>query len=413
MLKLLFSCLFILSISTTAQETHWTFPGTTKPFGYWEASLGLHGWADHLVARNLQLRHTAYLYPGLRVFSILRGNGTFDTITPISPQFDELFIEHLARISLSKHQFDYSIKAGKSRYLRFPEPDRISMFDQVPGTEDLRNQHQTGYAGILGVAEYAYSSYKSDVFNIPLSIESGVHLACMQWVGNTRTDFAAIESYAFLRGGYGILFSELRVGQLAIRPEPLGLGGKGISSYIGINAWNYEVGIMIESIETEPLRTGLMVQFARSPVTEALGKIHFDYTRSPEGFVVQIPLNTGYWGTTRVVPKNAILVEEITTHRVMTYWQNGQGRNFYEHILTTNKKEVLGNSNKKTYIVPVEKPWVLELESLVSPHSTFKEWNDFLEWERKRQGPAQLSQEVIYQIYEAPNETSSHNKNDS
>ena len=81
-----------------------------------------------------------------------------------------------------------------------------------------------------------------------------------------------------------------------------------------------------------------MVQFARSPVTEALGKIHFDYTRSLEGFVVLLPLNTGYWGTTRIVPKNAILVEEIATQRVITYWQNGQGRNFYAHILTTKKK---------------------------------------------------------------------------
>jgi hypothetical protein len=72
-------------------------------------------------------------------------------------------------------------------------------------------------------------------------------------MGSNRTNLATIESYEFLRGGYGLLFSELRVGQLAIRPEPLGRGGKGISGYIGINAWNYEVGIMVESIETEPL----------------------------------------------------------------------------------------------------------------------------------------------------------------
>ena len=55
---------------------------------------------------------------------------------------------------------------------------------------------------------------------------------------------------------------------------------------------------------------------------------------------------------------------------------------------------------KNTVVVVEEGPWHLKLESLVSPHSSFRNWNDLKEWERKRQGPAQLAQHVTYKVYQ-------------
>jgi len=392
----------IIVVLATSLSARWTLPGPAKPFGFWEASIGMHAWTDHLVARNLQLRHTAYVYPGIRVFSVLRGNRVFDAITPLRPQFDELFVEHLATMRHHNHQLSYSIKTGKSRYLRFPVPDRISMFDQVPGTEDLRGRHDTGYAGIVGVAEYMYHIVNTRVFDTPLTVDIGGHVTLMKWMGNTRRDWSGIEQYGVMRYGLGNVFGEVRGGQLAVRPEPLGDGAMGVSAYLGVRGWQYEVGVLVESIETEPIRTGIMVRFARSPVTEALGKVHFDYTRAPEGFVMQLPFSHGYWGTIKAPPQNAVLINKISVQRVVTYWQNGQGRNFYEHILSTSEMAEVDRRTHDIYIVPKETPWVLELESLVSPHSRFKSWGDLEEWERKRQGPAQLAQWVTYHVYAAP-----------
>ena len=81
---------------------------------------------------------------------------------------------------------------------------------------------------------------------------------------------------------------------------------------------------------------------------------------------------------------------------IITYWQNGQGRNFYEHIMS-----IKGETDYEGKIVSIEEnPWYLKIESLVSPHNSFQSWGDLVEWEKKRQGPAQLSQRVIYRFYQ-------------
>ncbi len=387
--------IYILSITCHSQ---WQYPGINHQFGFWEASVGIHGWSDHLVGRNLQLRHTAYLYPGLRWFTVIRGNNEFDQLTPFSPQFDEQFIEHLAIYQKNRHQLSYSFKGGKVRYLRFPKPDRISMFDQVTGTEDLRENKDTDYSGILGIAEYEYYLNKgTGIYQSFIPNQVGYHITAIQWIGHSvHRGYGTPEQYVFFKKNWGPVYWETRYGQLAIRaPQPLGRSEMGIVSYLGFRKWNYEIGFLFENIKTQPYRTGVLVEFALSPVTKALGKVHFDYTRSPEGFVVQLPFWKGYWGVQKEIPENATYLGRISAERTTTYWQNGQGRNFYEHILS---HDVI-NADDDIIIVVEEGPWHLKLESLVSPHSTFRNWGDFQEWERKRQGPAQLAQYVTYKIY--------------
>lgn len=378
-------CLILITWHTLCYG-NWTFPGFNRPLGFWESSVGVHAWSDHIVGRNLQFRHTTYLHPGLRLFTTIRGNKKFDKLTPLSPQFDEQFIEHLGFYRSNQHLFAYSIKGGKIRYLRFPYPDRISMFDQVPGTEDLQNRHQTGYAGIIGIWEYEYR---------PVGI--GHHLTTIQWMGNQRRDASVLENYLFMRRQLGPLFWESRLGRLAVRPEPLGKSEWGHVSYLGIRKWRYEIGFLIENLENNPIYTGVMVQFALSPFTKAFGAVHFDYTRSPEGAVMQIPFWKGYWGVANIVPDNATYIGELKTERSVTYWQNGQGRNFYEHTMSNT---IPHTKQKNTVVVVEEGPWHLKLESLVSPHSSFRNWNDLKEWERKRQGPAQLAQHITYKVYQ-------------
>ena len=93
----------------------------------------------------------------------------------------------------------------------------------------------------------------------------------------------------------------------------------------------------------------------------------------------------------------------IRAERTITYWQNGQGRNFYEHIIDkqghTHGDELL--------IKPFEDSWYLRIESLVSPHNRFRSYDDLVEWERQRQGPAQLAQPVTYKFYKKKSKSKS------
>lgn len=80
---------------------------------------------------------------------------------------------------------------------------------------------------------------------------------------------------------------------------------------------------------------------------------------------------------------------------MITYWQNGQGRNFYEHTLSK-----WGETDSENSTVVMESDtWYLKLEALVSPHTSFENWDDLVQWEKHRQGPAQLAQPVTYKFY--------------
>jgi len=142
-----------------------------------------------------------------------------------------------------------------------------------------------------------------------------------------------------------------------------------------------------------------------------------DYTRSPMGHAMQIPLMGGTIGRVErfkggqsapfrgilmragedgwMEPTDWVLVGEVYAERIRTYWQNGHARNFYEHRLGS-----WGVTDERGLrVVMEEEPWYLQLESLVSPHTSFRSWDDLQTWERDRQGPAQLSQKVTYRFY--------------
>jgi hypothetical protein len=80
----------------------------------------------------------------------------------------------------------------------------------------------------------------------------------------------------------------------------------------------------------------------------------------------------------------------------MTYWQNGQARNFYEHRIS---KWGITDPSQAEVVMKVE-PWYLQVEALVSPHSLPTNWDEAKEWESDRQGPAQLKQPVTYKFYQ-------------
>ena len=151
-------------------------------YGHWDFSVGTHVWADHIVLRNAQLQHTMYLSPGLRAHSILRSNRSFEGLDIIEPYIDELYLEKFAFWRDKNTHFSWSLKAGQTRYLRFPSPDIISMYDQVPGTEDLRRGGFTAYKGIMMTQESMYKKV-------------GAHFTGILWVDSPYKNFNSIFTY--------------------------------------------------------------------------------------------------------------------------------------------------------------------------------------------------------------------------
>ena len=355
----------------------------SKMISHWEISGGVHFWGDHVNVRNVQWRSLSYLPHNVRFNTVLRSNREFDKLNKFEPKIEEGYLEWQTHIQHSSIQYSLSIKAGEIRYLRFPKPDIISMFDQVPGTEDLRFDQQTSYRGILKSSEIVFRH------------NTGAHLTALQWVNSEQNGLSIIESYVFIRGKHRWLESELRYGRLAERVFPLGRGSAGYSCYGGITVKGFRAGLLYEYLQSEGIRTGILVEFRQNPVNNWLGKLKFDYTRAPEGFVVQPTLFKGTMGIEAKHPLEAKIVGKRIVEQVTTYWQNGQGRNFYEHILLEE-----GETEGSDLVVTMEEEKrYLRIESLVSAHNQFKTWDDLVEWEKKRQGPAQLSRKVTYTFY--------------
>lgn len=402
LLILIFNIILASSIGAAEEaESDWWFPYIGRFNGQWDLSVGAHFWNDHFKLRNLQLKSNIDLAPGIRINSILRSNKELDTIEGFDPNFDELYIEGYGYHYGELGTLSGSLKVGNIRYLRFPNPDLISTFDQVPGTEDLRYKDvETGYNGQMLTLDYS-SKYGL-----------GYHVTGINWGFGERNGSNLIENYLFYCDRFGMVDFEARAGDLPLRhpggpvkregrPYQLGRSGAGYSVYLGLDWKGYKVGALYENLLDEKfderdIRTGVMVTFNFSKVTEFLGRVRFDYTRSPEGFVNHLPLLEGRIGSIKEKARDgAVLVGEIEAKRIITYWQNGQGRNFYEHRLSH-----WGNTDGDNTIVVIEEdPWYLRLESLVSPHTSFESWEDIKEWEKDRQGPAQLEQLVTYKFY--------------
>lgn len=382
---LLISFLLLIYVKAAlAQDGGWEFPSLGFGKGTWDASVGVFVWDKKLETRNLQFRSDLDLAPGLRWHTVIRSNKDMDTLKGWDPQFDENYLEGYGFHRSKDGVFSASLRIGNVRYLHFPYPDAIAVFDQVPGIADLKGAGQTGYSGkILGL-EYAHKT------------GLGAHYTGIDWGFGRKGGAQTLENYLFYRTDWGLLHFEARSGRLAVRPEPLGSSDNGYNIYLGTNGEKYQVGFLYEKLKNSPGYTGIAVTFPMDNVTKTMGKVAFDYDRNPEGFALQVPLLSGtYGGIVRKAPEGAVLVGEIKAERLKTYWQNGQARNYYEHHLSQWGE----TGDKDLTVVMEEEPWYLQKEALVSPHTALGSKEDLKTWEKDRMGPAQLSQTVVYKFY--------------
>jgi hypothetical protein len=145
-------CILILALliflPVSAIELWYPCP---KPMsGHIEFSAGAHFWNDHLFVRNLQLRGLFYLYPGIRINGVLRGNDQINQLEltkdskpeyyPLKPGIDELNLE-LLTFGNSSYVIANSVRLGIMRYLRFPWYGEIGRMDHVVGMADIRNHY--------------------------------------------------------------------------------------------------------------------------------------------------------------------------------------------------------------------------------------------------------------------------------
>lgn len=345
-------------------------------------SLGAQAWKDHFNFRNLIGRASVDLAPGIRAHVTgRRREGNWQRM-PFHPDIDEAYLEAFQFYHHPDFQLSFSLKGGRVRYLRFPYPDDLAVFDQVPGIKDLFGGPVTDYRGAIFTADAAHRS------------GLGLHFSGIQWgLDSDQRGTNALEWYGFFRHGLGSGWRiECRAGALANRPEPLGQPARrGASFFVGKQLGDFDLGAMVERRRSDKTYTGISVRFRPTDITRFLGHIGFDYARKPEGIAVQQDfLHLRFGEQTKPAPENEELVGEVEAVRLRTYWQQSYQRNEYEHRLSS-----WGETGKAgDRVVAVEQPWTLELEALVSPHTSPSK-----EWVRDRQGPAQLSQKVTYKFY--------------
>ena len=389
--KLLISLLVLLMLpytSSHAQTTEplsedpgWSFPYIGAGKGTWDASVGVFFWSDTFHTRNLQLRGDMDLAPGMRWHTVVRSNREQDTLSGFQPHFDENYLEGYGFNNSAAGTLSASLRVGNMRYLHFPYPDAIAVFDQVPGIGDLTGNQSTGYSGELLTLDYAHKSGLC------------IHTSGINWGFGREPGSHLLENYLFYRQDLGNIHVETHIGDLAVRPEPLGRKENGYSIYLGTKGTGYTAGLLYEKLHNQPVYTGIMVNFPINSATKAMGKIAFDYDRTPQGFAMQLPLVSGTIGNIqKKAPQGGVLVGEIKAERLRTYWQNGQARNYYEHRISSWGL----TGDRDTVVVMTEEPWYLQTEALVSPHNVSV---GFKTWEKDRQGPARLSQAVTYQFY--------------
>ncbi len=377
-------------------------PDLGRNTGFVDVSVGVHLWHKSLsfgddeasnrsVLRNFQVRHLHNFGKGLRSTTVLRTSRNYQHLEPLELFVDEAFVESLGYHQQNQHQWSYSAKLGRMRYLRFPYPDLISMYDQVPDIMDLdglRNppKSYSGYQGLLLSSEYSNRG-------------KGFHFSGIQWMDSNRSGSDIIEYYAFLRR-HGFFDIELRWGVLANRFQDdgffLGTGSSGYSVHMGKTIKRWHVGFLYEYLKAEGIRTGVLVEFTPNIINRKLGEWRVDYTREPQGIGLQPTLWETHYGFAKTVDSEADLKGIVLAERTTTYWQNGQGRNFYEHIIFKD-----GNPDSDLYdVVIVEGPTYLRVESLVSQHNSFRSKQDLIDWEASRQGPAQIAGLIEYRYYE-------------
>jgi len=377
--------------STTTQEPLVNPTGLTEPLRYgWhpdyigpmrgvlDASFGVKVWPDRFNFRNLIFGGAIDLAPGIRGRANFRRHEGEEKAFQVDS--DEIYVEGYNQYRGRTWSGGASVRLGHVRYLHFPYPDAISQFDQVTGVKDLFGGPPTDYRDAVLVAEASnYSGW-------------GIHVSGRAQFFDDTPGAVLMEAYGFYRSDFGRGWHvEGRLGQIAVRSEPLGQRGQpGGDVYIGRQVGEFNVGLLYENKRSEHEFSGIMVQFRPGPVTRALGHVSLDYSRTPEGISAQIPLLHLRLNESRFVRSRDILVGEVRAVRIRTLWQQGFVRNEYEHRL-----ESWGDTgDPRLHCVVTEEPWYLQTEALVSPHLVPDQ-----RWERDRQGPAQFVQRVTYRYY--------------
>ena len=309
-------CLVGMGPETSAAgvaQDHESLPFLGSGRGHWDTSVGVFFWRDEFHLRNLQVRGDIDLAPGLRWHGVVRSNRELDDLKKWAPNFDEHYIEAFGFQEGSAGVLSASLRVGTVRYLHFPYPDAIAVFDQVPGVSDLNNGAKTGYSG--GVLTLDYSGKAG----------WGLHASGIRWGFGRDGGTQLMEGYAFYRRDFGKVHFETHLGELAVRPEPLGRREQGVNVFMGFPCKGYTVGFLYEKLRNQPMYTGIQLTFPRNRTTEALGRVAFDYDRSPEGFAMQVPIAAGNIGGLRTqVPANGVLVGEVKAERIRTYWPGTQ-----------------------------------------------------------------------------------------
>jgi hypothetical protein len=354
--------------------------------GEWDLSVGARVWVDALKIRNLIAHSEVDLGPGLRAHVLARHNRALDSLEGWHPNLDEAYVEGYGYYTLPHNEFAVSVRVGRIRVLRFPYPDAIALFDQVPAVADLQGRGRTGYSGAVLAAEYAHDS------------GLGAHLTGIVWAfdgARPNGNANAIEDYAFFRKTFGSLRFEARGGGIASRIAPLGdAAGAGYDAYLGLMWKGYVGGLFYEKRSGEPAYTGVMLISTDDSASRLMGKYGFDYTRTPDSFSFQIPVARGKFGFAGKPPQGAEQVGEVVAVWMRSYWQAGLIRNFYEYRIAER-----GETRDPHLRVTMEQqPLYLWEESLVSPHTGLFS----REWFRDRQGPAYNARMVIYRFYRMP-----------
>jgi hypothetical protein len=374
-------------MTVPAQETQnadqkgWRTNSIGAGRGNGSLGLGLQIWHDRLRVRNLVARNHLDLAPGIRAHLLLRRRENEWRRRPLVPDVDEAYLEGMAFFRDDNHKLAFNLKVGRVRYLRFPEPDHLAVFDQVPGIRDLTGGPVTDYRGALFTFEGVHRS------------GLGFHIGGIFWGFDAdQGGMNAIEWYGFVRRAFGSGWRfEGRAGALAGRVEPLGRPARrGGNIFLSREIGEFEVGAMYEKLHGYPAYTGVMVRFRSTDITRFLGRVGFDYARNPEGFAFHYDLLNWNINTSSSPAPDEEIAGEVRAVRLRTYWQQSFLRNEYEHRISSwGETERAG-----LRLVVEEKPWYLQLEALVSPHTSVN-----AAWFRDRQGPAQLAQEVVYRFY--------------
>jgi len=352
-------------------------PGIGFGRGHWSVGLGIFAWHDKFYLRNLHLQADMDLLPGTRAHAVIRSNREFNSLASFEPFLDEGYLEGFGALDWGG-TLSGNLKLGRTRYLRFPYPDNIAIFDQVPGVSDL-----------MGRGDRPYSGYEGALLTLDYAHATGLGWHFVSLSGRT------VEHFGRYQGELGPFVLEGRAGELQIRPEPLGRSAPGYNLFAGVRWQGFQAGVLYERLTGQPIYTGVMVGFASNWLTQFAGNVGIDYARSPQGAAMHLTPLKGTFGFAHEVPQLAELVGEVEAERIRTYWQNSQIRNFYEHRLSS-----WGETTAPDLIAVIEEePWYLQAEALVSPNNSFQSWDDLVKWEKQRQGPAQLSQKVRYKFY--------------